>query len=85
MKSLCCFIIEEKKAKFEDVSNLTAVVPEYESIERPNHSSNTAQMATIAESISILWGSVSRFIVIVYIVCRQSYVFLTHPILILLD
>jgi len=61
MKSLCCFIIEEKKAKFEDVSNLTAVVPEYESIERPNHSSNTAQMATIAESISILWGSVSQF------------------------
>ena len=58
MKCLCYFIIEEKRVNSEDFSNLLLVVPEYESIECKG-SSNTAQMAIIAESISILWESVS--------------------------
>lgn len=59
VKCLCYFVIEEKKVNCEDVSNLSIVVPEDESIECNGGVSNTALMATIAESVSILWESVS--------------------------
>lgn len=59
VKCLCYFVIEEKKMNCEDVGNLSIVVPEDESIECNGGLSNTALMATIAESVSILWESVS--------------------------
>lgn len=62
MKCLCFFIIEEKKANCEDCSNLSisALVPEDESIEcKGITSSAISAQATIAESISLLWESVS--------------------------
>lgn len=65
MKCLCYLIMEEKKHHGEDVTNLSQVVDEDESVECNNihgdvyRESNTAMMATIAESVSILWESVS--------------------------
>ena len=59
MKCLCYFIIEEKRNNCEDVTNLSLVVPEDESIVCKGDHSDTSLMATIAESISILWESVS--------------------------
>lgn len=59
MKCLCFFLIKEKRMNCEDVTNLSLVVPEDESIECKAGHSDTALMATIAESISILWESVS--------------------------
>ncbi|KAL7538289.1 hypothetical protein ACHAXR_008448 [Thalassiosira sp. AJA248-18] len=59
MKCLCYFVIEEKRMNCEDISNLSLVVEEDEPIEcRVGGQSNTALMATIAESISILWESI---------------------------
>ena len=57
MKCLCYYIIEEKRKNCEDISNLSLVVEEDEPIEFRGHS-NTALMATISESISILWEQI---------------------------
>ena len=88
MKCLCMLIEEEKKANDEDVSNLSQVFPEGDSDECKNAcakifmKSNTALMATIAESISMLWESVSFMLLIVgpwilnYLLLRNHTVFL---------
>lgn len=57
MRCLCMLIVEEKKMNCEDISNLSIVIAgdELDSAKVPP---NTALMATIAESISILWGSI---------------------------
>ena len=60
MKCLCFFVVEEKKKNCEDVGNISLLLPEGDPIEyKGSGLSSTAMMATIAESVSILWESVS--------------------------
>mmetsp|Transcript_22855 Transcript_22855/g.40142 ORF Transcript_22855/g.40142 Transcript_22855/m.40142 type:complete len:1311 (-) Transcript_22855:196-4128(-) len=59
MKCLCFFVVEEKKKNCEDASNISLLLPEGEAIEyKGSGLSSTAMMATIAESVSILWESI---------------------------
>ncbi len=57
MRCLCMLIVQEKKMNCEDISNLSIVMADDE-IDSAKVPPNTALMATIAESISILWGSI---------------------------
>ncbi|KAL7548520.1 hypothetical protein ACHAWF_011800 [Thalassiosira exigua] len=64
MRCLCHLVAEEKRQDEEDLSgtSLSLVVEGDESVERSRdgrRTDDTALMATIAESISILWDSVS--------------------------
>ena len=56
MKCLCYFIVEEKKARGEDETDLSLIVDD-ETIDCKKHAS-TALMATVCESISILWDTI---------------------------
>ncbi|KAL9182845.1 hypothetical protein ACHAXT_004124 [Thalassiosira profunda] len=60
MRCLCYFVVEEKRCEGEDVTNLSLVLPEDGAIEGRGGKSDTALMATIAESVSILWGSIEE-------------------------
>lgn len=57
MRCLCMLIVQDKKMNCEDISNLSIVMADDE-IDSAKVPPNTALMATIAESISILWGSI---------------------------
>ncbi len=57
-KCLCFFVIEEKRGNGEDAGGLLRAIPEVGSIQcKGGHPSN-AVIATIAEGVSILWGSI---------------------------
>ena len=57
MRCLCMLVVQDKKMNCEDVTNLSIVMADDE-IDSAKVPPNTALMATIAESISILWGSI---------------------------
>jgi condensin-2 complex subunit G2 len=57
MRCLCMLIVEDKKMNCEDINNLSIVIADDE-LDSAKVPPNTGLMATIAESISILWGSI---------------------------
>ena len=57
-KCLCFFVIEEKRGNGEDASGLLRAIPEVGSIQCKGSIPSNATLATIAEGVSILWGSI---------------------------
>ena len=57
-KSLCFFVIEERRGNGEDASGLLRAIPEAGSVQCKGGTPSNATLATIAEGVSILWGSI---------------------------